>query len=371
VLSTPDGPINATKPPLKPGILLGQRGRSHRAERIVNHQDQNSYHLSLGDRLRWRFTASPDADSWLNQMAGILGLQAKGDAGWVDVNFTRRSSSLDRLVSRILRRGSTGAEHPAGKRDMPTDGWTMREFGLIRIWSHREFPHVTCELRSQGSDTRELVMMWYALHVIYPGIICGGGLPLHAALVSRDGAGVLLVGGEGAGKSTCCRRMAEIWNVLADDGVLIVPRNGVSYATHPLPTWSDLIAHQSQRTCSVEQRVPLSAIFFIEKAAKSEVFPLGQGHAAAMINASASYVARQGWKNPDPAQDRDFKKLIFDNSCQIAKTVPAFLLRISPSGEFWKQIDHVLGSSAPSPRCTTGFEVNNSDPGQRDSLGGL
>ncbi len=218
----------------------------------------------------------------------------------------------------------------------------MRDFGLIRIWSHSQIPDVACELGPQGSDTRELVMMWYALHVLYSGIIRDGGLPLHAALASRDGVGVLLAGGEGAGKSTCCRRMAEGWTILADDGALIVPGNGLSYAAHPLPTWSDLIAHQSQRTCTVEHGVPLSAIFFVQKASQDEVVPLVQGHAAAMINASASYVARQGWKKPDPVQDRQFKSRIFDSACCIAKSVPAFVLNVSAFGEFWKQMDQVL-----------------------------
>ena len=191
-------------------------------------------------------------------------------------------------------------------------------------------------------------MMWYALQVIYPGIVHGGGLPLHAAMVSRGGMGVLLVGAEGAGKSTCCRRMAEEWTVLADDGVLIVPGNGSSYAAHPLPTWSELIMGQSERTCTVEHGVPLSAIFFLEKASQDEVVPLGQGHASVTINASASYVARQGWKKPNPVQDRCLKTMIFDNSCRIAKTVPSFLLRVSSSGKFWKPMEQALRRSSPS-----------------------
>jgi SynChlorMet cassette protein ScmC len=275
-------------------------------------------------------------------MAGILNLQAGEDGGLVHVNFSRRSSSLDTLISRILRRDRARIEQLFGQIEMPAQGWTMRDFGLIRIWSHLEVPNVACELRPQGSDSRELVMMWYALHVIHSGIVHEGGLPLHAALVSRDGVGVLLAGGEGAGKSTCCRRMAEDWTVLADDGVLIVPGSGASFAAHPLPTWSDLVSHRSQRTCTVEQGMPLSAIFFVVKASQHEVVPLGQGHAAAMINASASYVARQGWRKPDPVQDRQFKSRIFYNSCRIAKTVPAFLLRVSSTGEFWKKMLAVL-----------------------------
>jgi SynChlorMet cassette protein ScmC len=237
----------------------------------------------------------------------------------------------------------------------------MRDFGLIRIWSHSEVPDVICELSPWRSDSREVVMMWYALQAVYPGIVRAGGLPLHAALVSRGGMGVLLAGVEGAGKSTCCRRMAGVWTVLADDGVLIVPGNKSSYTAHPLPTWSDLISGQVQRNCTVEHAVPLSAIFFLEKASEDEVVPLGQGHASVMINASASYVARQGWKRPNPVQDRCLKTMIFNNSCCIAKTVSAFLLRVSPSGEFWKPMEQALHRS--SPRLHRVLEVANVSQG--------
>jgi SynChlorMet cassette protein ScmC len=344
----PPRPIAAKKPPLKPGALFAQHGRLHRAKHIVDHQEHSSYLLSLGEHLGWSFTGSPGTESWLNRMARTLNFREGEEVGLVHVNFRRRSSSLNLLISRILRRDSARAGPLFGKRDIPAEGWTMRDFGLIRIWSHSEVPNLICELSPWRSDSREMVMMWYALQAIYPGIVQGGGLPLHAALVSRGGMGVLLAGAEGAGKSTCCRRMAEEWTVLADDGVLIVPVNGPCYAAHPLPTWSELIMGRSERTCTVEHGVPLSAIFFLEKASQDEVVPLGQGHASVMINASASYVARQGWKKPDPGQDRCLKTMIFDNSCRIAKTVPSFLLRVNPSGEFWKPMERALHRSSPS-----------------------
>jgi SynChlorMet cassette protein ScmC len=230
-------------------------------------------------------------------------------------------------------------------------GWTgsPASSSSVIIWSHLEVPNIICELSPKKNNGRELVMMWYALHIIYSGLTRSGGLPLHAALVSIGGMGSLIAGGDGAGKSTCCRRITNTWNVLADDGVLIVPRNAASFAAHPLPTWSDLIMDRNQRTCVIEEGVPLSAIFFLEKDSEDCAIPLGQGHASLMINASASGVFRQGLKKPDPVQDRNLKRLVFDNSCRIGKTVPAFLLRVSPSGEFWKRMEGVLSSSEKSP----------------------
>jgi SynChlorMet cassette protein ScmC len=340
--------ITSKKTPSKPRALFAQHGILPRAKHIVDHQEHSPYLLTLGDRLGWRFTGSPGTEPWLGRMARILNFRKGEEGGLVQVNFTRRSSSLDAVISRILRRDRAWTEPLFGIRDIPADGWTMRDFGLIRIWSHSEVPNVICELSPWRSDSRELVMMWYAHQVIYPGIVQAGGLPLHAALVSRGGMGVLLAGAEGAGKSTCCRRMAETWTVLADDGVLIVPGNGSSYVAHPLPTWSDVIMGRTERTCTLEHGVPLSAIFFLEQALQDEVVPLGQGRSSVMISASASYVARQGWRKPDPVQDRCLKTMIFNNSCCIAKTVPAFLLRVSASGEFWKPMERALQGFAPN-----------------------
>ena len=205
-------------------------------------------------------------------MARILNFREGEEGGLVHVNFRRRSSSLNLLISRILRRDSARTGPLFGKRDIPAEGWTMRDFGLIRIWSHSEVPNVICELSPWRSDSRELVMMWYALHAIYPGIVQAGGLPLHAALVSRGGMGVLLAGAEGAGKSTCCRRMAEVWTVLADDGVLIVPGNGSSYAAHPLPTWSDLISGQAKELAPWNMGSHCPRSFFSKRRLRTKLF---------------------------------------------------------------------------------------------------
>jgi len=34
---------------------------------------------------------------------------------------------------------------------------------------------------------------------------------------------------------------------------------------------------------------------------------------------------------------------VFDNACRLAKALPAFILEFSQEGEFWKEIDRVLG----------------------------
>ncbi len=93
-------------------------------------------------------------------------------------------------------------------------------------------------------------MMWCALHIIHSGLARSGGLTLHATLVSLGGMGSLIAGEDCAEKSTCCRRIAETWNVSADDGM----------------------------------------------------------------------------------------RLVVDNSCRMGKTVPVFLLRVSPSREFRKRM---------------------------------
>lgn len=110
-----------------------------------------------------------------------------------------------------------------------------------------------------------------------------GGLLFHAALVERDGKGVLLAGPGGSAKSTLCRRLPRPWCALSDDQALIIRDDRNRYLAHPMLTWSDYLWRRSERRWNVEHYVSLAAIFFIDQARSGEVVPIGQGQAAVSI----------------------------------------------------------------------------------------
>jgi len=176
-----------------------------------------------------------------------------------------------------------------------------------------------------------------------------GGLPLHGALIERDGTGVLLIGSGGTGKSTCSRRIPDPWRALADDEAIVLPAGGAErgsearYLLHPLPTWSDYLLNRSHGSWDVRRTVPLRAFFFLERAEKDSVHPVGQGNAAVLLNQSASQVMRRKLEMGEEPLTPAVRKDIFNTAGELAVMVPAYRLKVSLRGRFWEEIGSVLG----------------------------
>jgi len=201
---------------------------------------------------------------------------------------------------------------------------------------------VICEIENERNPELDIVRMWTSLYIIYLQVQESGGLPLHAALVERDGKGILLVGPGGSGKSTLCRRLPRPWCALSDDQALIVRDARKRYLAHPIPTWSDYLWQRSERRCNVEHHVLLAAIFFIKQAGCDKVIPIGEGEAAAFINYSSTEVSRPIWCDLDVEEKWTVKMKIFGNACKLARAVPAYILHAGLNSQFWDEMEKVL-----------------------------
>lgn len=111
---------------------------------------------------------------------------------------------------------------------------------------------------------------------------------------------------------------------------------------HPLPTWSEHLSQESERTWKVEQHVPLQAIFFLEQSETDETLPLGQGEAAIRIIQSAHQVFWLNFYGVNQKEKRLIYKRMFRNASEIAMTVPSFILRATLTGSFWEKMEKVL-----------------------------
>ena len=114
------------------------------------------------------------------------------------------------------------------------------------------------------------------------------------------------------------------------------------YRAHPFPTWSDYVWKRERNTWDVQYSVPLSGVFFLEQGEADEAIPLGAGEAAVRISESAIQVYRKHWRSTDPEDQRKSKQQIFHNACEMAKEMPAFLLRTTLHGRFWEEMENVL-----------------------------
>ena len=225
---------------------------------------------------------------------------------------------------------------------LPEHGWEPHDTHAFRLWTHRDATDVICEISDEGDQRFRLLRMRLFLYPVYRRAQESGGLPFHAALVERDGRGVLLAAPSRTGKSTCCRRLVAPWFALGDDETLFVRDDKGRYFAHPFPTWSEYLGGRSQRTWNVERHVPLSAIFFLERGETDQSLPVGQGKAASFINESAAQVGQRTWIRLPREEKRRLRRKAFDNACELAKVIPAFKLRVSLNGRFWEEMEKVL-----------------------------
>jgi len=170
-----------------------------------------------------------------------------------------------------------------------------------------------------------------------------GGLPFHAALIEKKGAGVLLAASGHTGKSTCSRRLAANWTPLCDDEALVISDKEKRFRVHPFPTWSDYMDRGSDNTWDIQHSVPLCGIFFLEQSDTDEAIALGQGEAAALVNESVTQVCEKYWRTGNREFQRNSRRQVFNNACALAENIPAFKLRVSLNGRFWEKIEQALG----------------------------
>ena len=287
------------------------------------------YRLRFSDGNGWQITAIERLRSWLDRFACIMELKTSAPNGYPHLIFVGKSLGKE-----------MHGEMP--RLALPHYGWNLHDFRALRVWLHADVPHVICELGPEKGHDLEILRMLLSCYPVYHRAQGSGGLPFHAALIERNGIGVLLAAQGNRGKTTCCKRIPAPWHALCDDETLVVPNDSSRYHAHPFPTWSDYLFRRSQRTWNVERHVPLSAIFFLEQTDSDKVVPLGQGQATVRVFQSAMQVWDGRWHRLDGREKGALRRKCFENACELAKAIPAFLLHVSVGGRFWEEMEKVL-----------------------------
>ncbi|MDP8239060.1 MAG: SynChlorMet cassette protein ScmC [Candidatus Hatepunaea meridiana] len=284
---------------------------------------KTGYRLRLADGRNWLLCSNEDTKEWVDRFAGIMGLQPLVS---------------DDISSRILviRDISKIGEH------FGEFNWSHYNHYGMTIRSNSKTDDLIYVIREESSFENNIYNMWACVYPIYKQALLYNGTPLHAALVERNGMGVLLAAPGGTGKTTAYRRLPESWGKLGDDECLIVPDNQGSFSAHPFPTWSNFLLKKSQNFWQVESYLPVGAIFFLQPADKDEITPLKSGYAATLINQSVRQIMRRGWSFLDHNDELELKRKLIDISVTIAKNIPAFMLHLSLTGRFWEKMEAVL-----------------------------
>jgi SynChlorMet cassette protein ScmC len=297
--------------------------------------EKASYVLKLDERCAWNLIGTGATKVLLGRLAATMALQP---------GYLGNHPSIKYILG-------TKLNEPSGVRIGEPDvgespilkkvKWEIPGLPFLRVWSQRHTPDLVCEISNTLSEPLASTVMWLSLDVVYERAILCGGIPLHAALAERSGRAFLLAGDHGAGKTTCCSRLPMTWRALCDDETFIL-NGGYGYYAHPFPRWSDYLFQAPQQPIDVSKRAPLCAVFFLEKTARMEIVSIGRGEAAVRINESANQACGLRMRGFDTLIQRQLRTKILDNACKLAGQVPAYALRVSRTGRFWKAIEEVL-----------------------------
>ena len=361
-----------------PGSNGSDIPESSEDHRLSSSRLDSGYSLCLKNNQRWRIIGLDGLEEWAHRFAVILELKSaqEGDEPTLTLKPWDTTEKVDPELAPDLM--ETVELLPDGRRAcyptilrLPPDASIpgprkLFRPPILRVLLHNGSRHVSFEvdeipsylsymteqLRKKLEAKAELIILRHVVYTLYRQAQALGAIPLHSALVARDGLGVVLMGNGGAGKSTCCQRLPSNWEALSDDEALVVRDERGRYLAHPFPTWSNFRVQRDPRTWCTERSVPVAAIFFLEQATTDAVVPMGRGHAALLTNQAAWQVWRacsEALRGPEGGGNRALGLQIIENACALARSVPAFTLRVSLTGRFWEHIERVLSELASRP----------------------
>jgi SynChlorMet cassette protein ScmC len=301
-----------------------------------------TYSLQLSDGQNWNIVSNESTRSWVEKFASIIGIKSSD------------SNIPPKLI--FIRAGLDGSEGEKltdfldsdVKPTLPKSGWTYNVVGVknspqsLRFWVHNDFKDVIIDIGIRKRPVNEFANICYAIHFLYLNALRSGGLPVHSALIEKDGIGVLLPAVGGTGKTTCCLRVPPTWRPLADDENLIVCDKQGLYRVHPFPTWSRVFLPENEETWDIQKKVQLKAIFFLEQSPTDEAIPIGKGQSAMLIGKFSAPILSQTLQSMPNQESVKSKIQILDNAINIAKTIPAFTLQFSLTGKFWEVIEKTI-----------------------------
>ena len=183
----------------------------------------------------------------------------------------------------------------------------------------------------------ERIAAWIALESLPRG-----GLLLHGALAEYKGAGYIMAGPSGVGKSTASRRLPLPHRSLCDDKTLVVRDRTGRYWAHPWPTWSLFHNGRPDGSWPVEDAVPLQGIFFLRQSAFEQLQPTDRTHATALIMESAIDLIRVITRLSEAGESQRLWEDHLAAAKALATAVPVYSLQTSIQGRFWTEIEQVL-----------------------------
>ncbi|MCM8787189.1 MAG: SynChlorMet cassette protein ScmC [Candidatus Omnitrophica bacterium] len=275
------------------------------------------------------FSAHKQASLWLDSFAYILGLNKNVHSkdNYTTIIFTHEN---------IIDRNGNLLSKDLYSENLINSGWINYNFKASSYYFNNNTNYVIYNLKYTNYE-QSILAMQDALFLLYKDAVLEGGFLLHAALVEKDGFGILLAGKGGAGKTTCCQNAKDFFNVLCDDTVLVVKVLD-KYFAHPFPTWSQYLLGESKKSWDMQKAVPIKAIFFLRKAKENKVTVVDKAKTVFFTN----YLAHQVIGRWNKIYKNNLEKQLFFNICEFSKNTLAFILDFNLEGQFLTKIKEVI-----------------------------
>ena len=273
---------------------------------------------------------------WLNEYIQEISVSSKstlqGRRVFI-ITYDPQRKSCDDIIDKVYK--LTG--------DMlPRSGWLGRYAFSYHLWRHPGCDDLIFEVkRDQKEKFRNYQLAAGLVYLLYEAVFWGPeqGLPLHAACIERDGAAFLLCGDSGTGKSTCCQRIPFPWRALTDEETLVARSSNGGYFARALPNLADLTRQNTVRAYNVPYALPISALFFLQKANADQLHKIvGAEATIKVVKAAESVFVRYHNHINDKIS---FRKRQLENAVLLIKSVPNFVLSVFREGAFWRTMEEV------------------------------
>lgn len=268
-------------------------------------------------------------------------------------SFSRFQKIISDLLNLIITDKSKKPLLWISDTEIKIKGYNFKKSPLVNDLFKLKFDKNVCFLKCPAYNNTKLmktVLVQQILHavsfIIHKDIISKGGMPIHSLFLEYKGNGILLVGRSGVGKTTGYRRIQSPFKALSDDHAFIVKKND-KYRIHPFVTISECSENSLPATRDINYSVPLKMIFFLNKSDKDGISPISKSKAAYEFYNTAILLIQFYYKDFNTNSGlNNFRAAIFNNACDIIKSVPSYRLDASLHGKFWEKIREKFDSHA-------------------------
>ena len=298
--------------------------------------NKQRYSLTLGDGSSWGLWADKELDGWINELGTILSVSEKS------VLSPEHSICFHSYCSEELTPNRENIERELCSK---WDEVCFYENPPVHLLTDRMMQE---NIVTVSTSFLHLPEMYYlnmskAMLPFFLHSFNNGGVPLHAALVEYDGAGILIAATGDTGKTTCCRRLpGKRWKAHSDDLSLLIRNQEGGLVAHPMPTWSDyMIRGETGNKWGFEKKMPIKAIFLLEQSSVDAVTRLPKLNSTVQLMKSVRQICVLD-SISSPHLIRKINSSILKNVTEIAEEIPVYTLEATLDGKFWEAIAEVL-----------------------------